>query len=592
MTQAQQPAAIYARFSTDLQNESSITDQFTICQRAADHQKLKVVKKFSDSAKSGATLWDRDGLQAMMKAARQGEFKVLVIECLDRLSRDLGDLPSLYKELKFHGVTIHTTNEGVANNVLVGLRAIVNEMFLDDVANKVRRSSTGITLQGRIPGAVPYGYRMIPGKPGEVEIDREQAKIVLRIFMEYASGRSPRAIAMDLTNEGVPGPSVGSHRKKGDPTTLITEAPWNSQYFIGGYLKHGMIGNRLYVGELVRNATRSIRHYTTRKTTKRAAPPEDLVRVPMPHLRIVPQELFNAANAMRESRAKKRFGADGKMRITRNVISRDDYLLGGLLRCDVCGGHMRICVKNGGKYAGQRVGCAAAHQNDRCTHRRTYELAKLTRGVVEFINTNFANPEILAEYAKAFEAERSARQKHIREDRAGLTKRRDRLEFQISRVLAAIRETDKPSKRLAKELETLEAEAEAVETKLQMLEQESNVVTLHPKAIDKCIANIKALVRMLTEDIANPEARMAIHNLVDYIVVHPTAKRADYEMTPYLRLGALMGGKVFPTKRTSTAKRLENEGVTFFDNVEPEVPGATLSKKQVVCLGRWQVRAA
>src|SRR5262249_40518038 len=112
-----------------------------------------------------------------------------------------------------------------------------------------------------------------------------------------------------------------------------------------------------------------------------------------------------------------------------------------------------------------------------------------------------------------------------------------------------------------------------------------------PKTIDTCIASVQTMVRMLTENIANPEARMAIHNVVDYIAVHPTAKRQDYEMTPYLRLDALLGGRLFPARRASTAKRLENEGVTFFDSAVPEVPGMPISKK-LICLGRWHARAA
>ena len=41
-------AAIYARFSTDLQNERSIEDQITLCRKHAAEQKFAIVATFED----------------------------------------------------------------------------------------------------------------------------------------------------------------------------------------------------------------------------------------------------------------------------------------------------------------------------------------------------------------------------------------------------------------------------------------------------------------------------------------------------------------------------------------------------------------
>ncbi len=45
---------------------------------------------------------------------------------------------------------------------------------------------------------------------GEREIDPVQAATVIRIFQDYSSGDSPKAIAKRLNAEGIAGPSGGS----------------------------------------------------------------------------------------------------------------------------------------------------------------------------------------------------------------------------------------------------------------------------------------------------------------------------------------------------------------------------------------------
>jgi DNA invertase Pin-like site-specific DNA recombinase len=44
----------------------------------------------------------------LMRDAQHGEFSVLLAEALDRISRDQADVATLYKQLKFAGVTIPT----------------------------------------------------------------------------------------------------------------------------------------------------------------------------------------------------------------------------------------------------------------------------------------------------------------------------------------------------------------------------------------------------------------------------------------------------------------------------------------------------
>jgi site-specific DNA recombinase len=85
-------AVIYARFSTELQNEKSTDDQIALCRTHAARQGLNVVGIYEDKARSGASVFGREGLMRLMDAARERAFDVVLVEALDRLSRDMEDL--------------------------------------------------------------------------------------------------------------------------------------------------------------------------------------------------------------------------------------------------------------------------------------------------------------------------------------------------------------------------------------------------------------------------------------------------------------------------------------------------------------------
>ena len=60
-------AALYSRFSTDRQNESSIADQVRICSEYIQKQGWTVVEYFEDQGISGAALGNRPGVLRLRK---------------------------------------------------------------------------------------------------------------------------------------------------------------------------------------------------------------------------------------------------------------------------------------------------------------------------------------------------------------------------------------------------------------------------------------------------------------------------------------------------------------------------------------------
>ena len=99
----------------------------------------------------------RGGLLRLLDQAKDRSFDVVVVEALDRLSRDMEDLAGIHKRLSFLGIEIRAVHEGVVNTVLVGLRGLVGQLFREDNAHKVRRGLAGRVGQGLNAGGKAYG---------------------------------------------------------------------------------------------------------------------------------------------------------------------------------------------------------------------------------------------------------------------------------------------------------------------------------------------------------------------------------------------------------------------------------------------------
>ncbi len=136
-------AAIYARFSTDLQNEKSTEDQIDLCKKFGANNGYTTTGIFQDKAKSGASIHGRDDLKEMMDQCARGRFDVVIVEALDRLSRDLEDLSSIHKRLSFANVRLIGVHDGEANTLVVGLRGLVGQMQREDNVHKICRGMSG-----------------------------------------------------------------------------------------------------------------------------------------------------------------------------------------------------------------------------------------------------------------------------------------------------------------------------------------------------------------------------------------------------------------------------------------------------------------
>ena len=262
-------------------------------------------------------------------------FEIVVAEALDRVSRDQADVATLYKHLRFAGVMIVTLSEGEINELHVGLKGTMNALFLKDLAAKTHRGLRGRVEQGRSGGGICYGYDVVKSFDGSGDpvrggrtVNETEAEVVRRVFREFASGASPRAIARRLNGEGISGPSG----------KLWTDST------IRGHAKRGtgLINNELYIGRLVWNRLRYVKNPETGKRVSRINPPEDWIVAEVPELRIVDDAQWKAVKDRQGEITEQNatiLEATQTARANRlNGAHRPRHLLSGLLECGVCGG--------------------------------------------------------------------------------------------------------------------------------------------------------------------------------------------------------------------------------------------------------------
>src|SRR5690606_27357678 len=114
------------------------------CRTYAANNGFQVVAAYADKAKSGASMFNREELLAMLADAKAGKFKAIIVEHLDRLSRDMADLATIKKRMDYLGVRILTVHGGEATTLTVGLEAIVAQKMREDNVEKVRRGMEGL----------------------------------------------------------------------------------------------------------------------------------------------------------------------------------------------------------------------------------------------------------------------------------------------------------------------------------------------------------------------------------------------------------------------------------------------------------------
>jgi site-specific DNA recombinase len=313
-------AAIYARYSTDRQTESSIVDQYRVCEDWCQKNGATVVARFEDQGISGVAMGNRPGLQSLLVA----QVDVVLVMDLTRLSRSQADLPKMIDRFVARGIRVVGAQDGYdsgrkGHRLQAGLTGIIGEAFREMVSDKTYAALESRAHRGEATGGRAYGYR-----DGEAEV-------VKRIFQMYADGASAKTIAETLNREGVPSPGSTWNR------TTRRRGGWAPSAISGDPTRGvGILNNEVYVGRDVWNRSRWIKDPDSGKRRCVQRPKSEWIVRDAPELRLVDDRLWNAVKA-RQARRQAEVGDAIRKKLKRSTGRAARYIFSSILKCNVCG---------------------------------------------------------------------------------------------------------------------------------------------------------------------------------------------------------------------------------------------------------------
>jgi len=527
-------AAIYARYSSDNQREASIEDQVRLCEEHLKRLGGTSSQSYTDFATTGANL-NRPGIQSLLQDCMANKLDIVVTESLDRLSRDQEDVAALFKRLTFAGIKLITVSEGEISELHVGLKGTMNSLYLKDLADKTRRGLRGRVEAGKSGGGKSYGYDVVAkqasdGTPihGERAINQDEARIVVRIFEEYAKGKSPRAIAKELNADHIPGPNS----RTWGPSTINGNAVRGT----------GILNNELYIGRLIWNKLRYLKDPETGKRVSRLNPKDKWVTKEVPDLRVVSDELWQKVKDRQAGIKKKRSGKGDKPFWDRR---RPRYLFSGLMKCGCCGGGYS-------KLNEQSFGCSTARNKGTCDNRLSIRRDVLEATVLDGLNHHLMDPVLFEEFCKEFTKELNRLRMNQGAERALKECELEKVERNIKRIIEAIK-SGVPPLTIKDEMIALEGRKAALTKELAAAPEEQpflipSMATLYRKKVAE-------LKEALNAEGTKDEAFELIRSLVDEIVLVPV----DGELA--LEIKGDLAGILSLCSKSKSPSGLEPEGL-------------------------------
>ncbi len=518
--------ALYARYSSDLQNPTSASDQLAALRIDLErrHPDWRIVTEERDEAVSGTSTAGRPGLARLMELAANARppFDAILVEDVSRFARNRSDALRLREQLAATGVAILSAADGYvdpdseAGLFLTGIREIKAEADSRETGRRVRRGVGARTRQGWISGRkTPFGYLREPVY-SEADTDRDgrllklgvrlkahplQGPVVTHIFRRHAQGLGLRRIAKELNAPD------GPHRNT------------KPKGFVPSFLR-SLLLNPVYRGQLVYGRTREckVRVGNELKRRKRAVPPEEWVVVDSAHEALVDEETWDVVQARFAESRGKAFGLDG-------VVAKGGRapasVLSGLVRCACCDGNFVVWTsspntkqrRHGTGRRHQRFACNRARSSggDLCANRTSIDTSALERACLDALEERVLTADGLSyleakrsEYLNQYLGEASGKHGELQLEWAQIQEGEDR-------VLTAIK-AGLPLKGLREEAENL------AERRQQIGGEVARLAKLEAAQAAQISEHLKSTrVRHLREVLSAPdlqEVRLALRELI------------------------------------------------------------------------------
>jgi site-specific DNA recombinase len=391
-------AAIYARKSTE---QTGVADEQKSVARQIDHARAYATHKgwivsdahvYVDDGISGAEFANRPGFLRLMSALKpRPPFQVLVMSEESRLGREAIETAYALKQLVTAGVRVffyledrERTLDSPTDKIMLSLTTFADELEREKARQRtydamLRKARAGHVTGGRVFGYDNVDVVNVSGKRSHVERrpNEAEAAVVRRIFELCAAGTGYTRIAKLLNAERAPAPRPQQGRPAGWAPTTVNE----------------ILHRSLYRGEVTWNRTRKRNRWGQHNQSAR--PAEEWLRLDVPGLRIVSDELWRAANGrLAGIRAHLETATSGRPR-RRDVESR--FLLSGFARCAVCGASFYPTSRSHGRERAFFYSCSAYHKRGTaiCGNSLSMRIERVDDAVLQTLGGDVLRPPVV-----------------------------------------------------------------------------------------------------------------------------------------------------------------------------------------------------
>ena len=206
-------AAIYCRVSTPGQkNTTSLPEQERLCREHAVQLGWEVSEPHVYREVEGGEDLYRPCMDRLWDSIIHREIDAVVVDVLDRLSRDEGDQGAFYHHCDHYGVSVELACQDIDETEngrnLRTLSGMVARMERVDIRRRTQRGRKARAAEGKIfPSGFPlFGYLFADADKGRYIVDPETAPTVVRIFEAVADSVPIRRLVSQFDAEGVPTP--------------------------------------------------------------------------------------------------------------------------------------------------------------------------------------------------------------------------------------------------------------------------------------------------------------------------------------------------------------------------------------------------
>lgn len=499
---------IYARYSTEEQNASSIQDQIAYCRKFLESFATSnaEIEELSDPHMSGE-LVSRPGINKVREGVERRKWDLILVEDASRLFRHETACGELIETAVDQGIRVIAINDDVdtaEENWEVRLHHAKHHHAQSNryVSNRVKRRFDTLWRTGAAMGQLWPGYSRRPTRPAtqhEPEggpffdaIDHNWAPTIKEAFERVARKEPLWHVAGWLTNTGLPKCASSSSKV------------WTDRNVLALTKRTIYRGVETYKYTVVKKIYRTGKHKQVRND------PSRILTRNMPHLRIVPDSLWYAANDAIAERRLREPDSPGHEHPLAGIPRDSRGPLAGVFFCGNCGGKMYMEGRAEGGYRCSRASSGGCWVKATAVRKIVHEqiskavIDQLLAGVLQVVIDRIS-------YAIRHDQPLQKKKAQLLAEKAEHTAARDRL-------LDAIEGAKEPPASLVERLRSREDRLARITAEVEDLEIQHLAPSNLPNA-EEITGRVREIEAKLLD--MDPEAGILLRRFVPRIIAVP-----------------------------------------------------------------------